>query len=294
MFRKAIATALQFTFPVVLSRMLVSGKLDSGMGSFVVVNSDGWIVTAAHIFDQFNGMISTAAEVKKFRETEAAIRADASLTAGKQKKLLYDLKKPAGDAPEHCSAWWGADGLSITDVHVLPGMDLGVGRLDGFDPKMVTAYPLFKQPSHGIVQGVSLVKLGYPFHSITPLRDPATGIFSFPPGAMPPPSFPIEGILTRIIQGQSSVAAKHPLLWLETSSPGLRGQSGGPTIDEGGAVWAIQSQTVNLHLGFSPKVPGAKNGETEHQFLNVGMGVHCATVLGFLDSLGVKYDVAAY
>lgn len=39
-------------------------------------------------------------------------------------------------------------------------------------------------------------------------------------------------------------------MFIETSTPRLRGQSGGPIFDVNGAIWAIQSQTHHLKLGF--------------------------------------------
>jgi hypothetical protein len=42
--------------------------------------------------------------------------------------------------------------------------------------------------------------------------------------------------------------------FVEMSSPGLRGQSGGPRFDVNGMVWGLQSRTQHLALGFSPQV----------------------------------------
>lgn len=293
MYRKALAIAHQFTFPVVLSRRMLNGACGSGMGSFVVINSDGWIVTAAHIFNEIDVCLQQVKQVQQHAQDEAAIRADQSLNAKARGAKLHALGKLPQTSTASCSAWWGADNVAVKDVKILPEVDLGIGRLEPFDPAMVAAYPLFKDPKQGVQQGAGLVKLGYPFHAITPIWDDATQAFSFPNGAMPPPSFPIEGILTRLIDVPSRQTYPFPLMWMETSSPGLRGQSGGPTVDEQGVIWAIQSNTVHLQLGFNPPVPGAP-GQVEHQFLNVGRGIHVGTILGFLDSHGVKYDVSAY
>lgn len=295
MFRNAIAIAHQFTFPVILSRRQLNGLCGSGMGSFVVINDEGWIVTAAHILKELEQLVGSCTSVAARLAAEAAIRADQSIDEKKRRERIRALGKPVEpDAPVNCSAWWGKDGLTVTDIKILPEVDLGIARLVNFDPSMVGAFPLFKDPAKGIQQGVSLVKLGYPFHSITPDWDAATGQFSFPAAAMPPPSFPIEGILSRLLDVANPNGHNFPLLWIETSSPGLRGQSGGPTVDDQGAIWAIQSQTASLPLGFNPPAPGGKPGQVEHQFLNVGRGIHVGTILGFLDSHGVKYDMSAY
>jgi hypothetical protein len=51
MFKSTIALAQKSTSPVVLSRLTIAGKCSSVIGTFVIVNRDGWIVTAGHIHD---------------------------------------------------------------------------------------------------------------------------------------------------------------------------------------------------------------------------------------------------
>ena len=139
--------------------------------------------------------------------------------------------------------------------------------------------------------GTSLCRLGFPFNDVTPTYDGTS--FAIPPQAFPMPFFPNDGILTRfVIVSQSSVG--YDVGFLETSSPGLRGQSGGPIFDREGTVWSIQSQTRHLPLGFSPPVPNGKKNEVEHQFLNVGWGTHPATIAGLLSECGISYELSNY
>ena len=77
---------------------------------------------------------------------------------------------------------------------------------------------------------------------------------------------------------------------IETSTPGLRGQSGGPIFDVAGAVCGMQSKTAHLPLGFSPRSKSRRR-VTEHQFLNVGLAVHAETMLEFFDRHGVAVAV---
>ena len=111
----------------------------------------------------------------------------------------------------------------------------------------------------------------------------------FDPSIFPIPRFPIEGIFTRNINAGKSADKKFDIQYIETSSPGLRGQSGGPIFDVEGKIWAIQSQTRHLPLGFTPKIRKGNQEIEENQFLNVGWGVHIKTILRFLDEHGVKY-----
>ncbi len=78
--------------------------------------------------------------------------------------------------------------------------------------------------------------------------------------------------------------------FVETSSPGLRGQSGGPIFDVNGHICALQSRTVHHQLGFSPVVKVGHREVNEHQFLNVGIGTHVEEITAFLDKHKISYN----
>ena len=129
---------------------------------------------------------------------------------------------------------------------------------------------------------------GYPFPQVEAEWDAAADTFRFLPGAELP-RFPIEGIFTRNINAGDAPEG-FPVAFLETSSPGLKGQSGGPIVDVHGVVWAIQVKTVSYPLGFSPVVntPDGKAVAQEHQFLNAGIGSHPVT----LEAIFAKHNIA--
>jgi hypothetical protein len=168
-----------------------------------------------------------------------------------------------------------------------------IGRLDHFNPNEVSAYPLFKDAAQ-LKHGTSLCKLGFPFHEIKASFDETSYSFKFEPGAVPLPLFPIDGIFTRNLLAGKSKDGKYTIKFLETSSPGLRGQSGGPIFDKNGVIWAIQSRTSHLPLGFSPKI--IRNGREfeENQFLNVGIGIHPELITAFLQDNGIKFSKSDY
>jgi trypsin-like peptidase len=296
MFQAAYAIARQFTWPVVLSRRTIGGDCSSSIGAFVIVNDEGWIVTAHHIAELLGKMIAGANKARAHETQEAQIRNDSSLDHKARKKKLASLGHLSKDETDRCSAWWGKDGLNVAQFHSLPHVDLAVGKLEPFDKNWVPTYPTFKDPAKNFEPGTSLCKLGFPFHQITPTWNAAKDSFELPPGALPMPLFPMDGILTRFaeIRVVGGPAPPYPLRFLETSTPGLRGQSGGPIFDTRGTIWGIQVRTAHLSLGFDPPIPNAKPGEKEHQFLNVGLGVHPETIIGFLRDNGVKIDVSAY
>lgn len=296
MFQKACLLAQQFTRPIIISRKTVDGDCSATIGTFVVINKDGWFVTAHHILDELNKIMLETEQTQRIRLAYETIRDDSSLSRLDRKKAYKKLTKLSGDQVERNSAWWGQNELRLVEVMSVPEIDLAVGRLEPFDESRFANYPIFKDPTKGITPGKSLCKLGFPFHTVQPEWDDDNQRFNLPEGSLPLPLFPIEGIFTRIIliQVDKPTRPKIPLEYLETSSPGLRGQSGGPTFDDQGTIWAIQSRTAHYALGFSPKVPGSRNGETEHQFINVGLGIQSSALVALFDEIGLDYQVSDY
>jgi len=295
MFRDAYERVSKFTFPVVQIALTVAGKCTAGPAAFIVVNADGWIVTAAHVMTAGVGIVTSDREARAWEQQRDSIRADQTINAKERSKKLDALGKINKNAIRRGTCVWGGFQGSVTlrDVSILNEADLAVGRLDGFNANWVTEYPVFKDPNVNFRPGASLCKLGYPFCEMTPTFDEATSRFDLPQNQRVIPFFPIEGIFTRnITVTQPQGTQPFPMLFIETSSPGLRGQSGGPTFDTDGKIWAIQSQTRHLPLGFSPEVKHGGQTQKEHQFLNVGMGVHVQTVIGFLNQLGIQHTVA--
>lgn len=260
MFKKAYAIASHFTHPVLMSSRFENGKVESGIGSFIIINKEGWIITAAHIL---NGLRSFKTKVKD----------------------------PAKNITHH-SMWWGHDSHIISKFELLEGNDLAIGQIKNYNPAFQQVYPKFINPSD-LAIGSSMCKLGFPFHDVKASFNIQNARFSFDKSVFPIPRFPIEGIYTRNAVTGKSPDGKYEYKFLETSTPGLRGQSGGPIFDTDGNICAIQSQTRHLPLGFSPSIE--MNGEkvVENQFLNVGWGVHVESILKYLKDHGVAHEIAS-
>lgn len=265
MFADAYEIVTRFTRPVVISTRSWAGTVTSGMAAFVVLNEDGWFATAAHVLSSWLARRQHQEQIARHQEVGGE-------------------PNPAWITNQ--SFWWGWDGIHLAEVHVRGDSDLAVGRLEPFEPGVVTTFPLIKDPEE-LRPGTSLCRLGFPFHELQTQWDAQTGRFLLPKGALPAPFFPIEGIFTRQVRVESSILPK----FIETSSPGLRGQSGGPVFDTTGRVWGIQSRTHHLNLGFSPRVEIKGEHVTEHQFLNVGLAVHPAELLDLLDEKGIRVTV---
>ena len=138
--------------------------------------------------------------------------------------------------------------------------------------------------------GRSLCRIGFPFHSISPVFDEATNTLNCPLDLFQYRSFPMKDYSQetfRLTFGPELPSIRTYRCASLKREPGpTKGQSGGPIFDADGYVWAIQSQTQHFPLGFSPSVPGGKPHEKEHQFLNVGWGIHVETLVATMRKIG--------
>ncbi len=290
MFAAAVALASKFTGPVVISSQTVGGKVGSGCGSFIVVNDEGWVVTAAHTFAPYRVKIEHDKAHEEYRARRRAIEENTAFNAAKKRKLISRLDFN-NEWISRVSFWWGHDALRSSDVQMNLLADIAITRLENFKPPADATYPKFGNPSVELPPGMSLCKLGFPFHSIQSSFDESTNMFKFAPGALPIPRFPLDGILTRY-QILKNATENTEAKFVEMSTPGLRGQSGGPVFDRDGVVWGIQVRTSHLELGFEPEVTKHSKKVAEHQFLNVGIAAYVSEVVALLKKYDVKHEVA--
>jgi hypothetical protein len=279
MFSDACEKAAMFTRPVIVSTRSVDGTVDAVCGSFVILNDQGWVVTAGHLFDSF---VKHQNDLRKIKEVD-------EVNAGRKPLSKAPMEKDPTWLVNH-SFWWGRDGTRLVDVYVNRQVDLAVGRLEPFDAAGVGHYPAFRDPGT-MRPGTSLCRLGFPFSKVESDYLEEQNAFRIKKGVLPLSLFPNDGIHTRNVMNGVSKDGGYDLLYVETSSPGLRGQSGGPIFDRDCNLYALQVQTAHYPLGFQPTVEDNGRQVTENQFLNVGLGVHAKTMMSILDDRGVRYRV---
>jgi S1-C subfamily serine protease len=287
MFSKAYKIASNFTLPVIVSSRFFDGTVESGLGSFILLNSSGWILTASHIVQVLTTIQQHQQELINYKNKVEEIEKNSGLTI-KQKRSKINSIHTNGKWLTNLSFWWGADTISISQFQISPSADIAIGKIDNFKPHPDQAYPKFRNTDDTLI-GASLCKLGFPFHDIKTTFNEATASFSLPPGTVPVPRFPIDGIGTRfnLMNFPDGSAVK----LIETSSPGLRGQSGGPIFDIEGNICAMQIKTNHYPLGFNPEIEINGRKTVEPQFINVGVGVTSETILSFLNANHVAVEV---
>lgn len=290
MFSKAVPVASGFTRPMVLSSRTSQGDCRSTIGAYVVLNAQGWILTAGHLLEIVRRHQDSVLRHHGYRDNVVEFQRDTTADKRFRKKGVRTFHRPATSSISSHSVWWGTDNVRLVEAKVLPAADLALGRLEPFDPASVPGYPVIKDPARDYTPGRSLCKLGFPFQPIVPIYDEDANTFTLPPGSVPLALFPLEGMFTRIVNTRAPGSGEGEASpFIETSTPTLIGQMGGPVFDANARVWGIQSHTMHQPLGFHPPVPGNRQGQVEHQFLNTGLAVHASVVLRFLEAEGVSY-----
>lgn len=292
MFQKACALARQFTLPVIISQRTVGGECVAGIGTFVLVNEDGWFVTAAHIFETADKLAREEAMTRDLKSKIAEVEADKTLGAKERRRKLAQIGQLRSDDIEKWSIWWGADNTWVdqASLYSVPPMDIAVGRLVGHTAIPTKTFPVFKRTIGEPPVGASLCRMGFPFWELSPEWDEAQQNFKLTQN-FPVPLFVNEGILSRMFEavfvdqtGNRLPKPPFPLRAIETSSPGLLGQSGGPIFDQSGTIWGIQTSVKSYPLELNT------DGK---QYYNVGIGCHAETVVGLLNSRNVKHAISA-
>lgn len=250
MFQKTVKILQKSTLPVVLAWREKSGKLNYGIGTCVLVNAEGWILTAAHIVQQFD-------DIKRVVDEPT-----------KAKKRGRNPKQPT-----HYAYFWGLPKAHPVQAVANKELDIGAVKLENFD--IPDGIEVAKLRRSSVDVGELLCRVGFPFvNDVRPTWTREKG-FQFE-NLFPVPMFMNEALVSRLGQLKSGLV-------IETSSPGLRGQSGGPLADTEGTICGIQTSTAHYPLEFG--------GRGRDQVFNVGRAVHIDSIRRFLDSHKINYTI---
>lgn len=290
MFADALDRARVFTQPLIQSVRHFDHETRAGAAACVVLNRDGWIVTAAHVLDAFMAAQQHALEIQAYQSASAAILADRKLNRDQRHKLQRkNRENPKWITNQSMVAFVAGGFRTLVDWTAARDIDLAVARIEPFDASWVTTYPVFRKLGP-LRPGTSLCRLGYPFVELACTYDDALDSFNVTGSGLP--FFPNEGIFTREVIGPQSPNGPFSVRFVETSSPGLMGQSGGPLLDVHGTVWGIQSHVQHLDLGYPAKLKRSDGTVVEvYQFLNVGRAVHPMTIHEFLTHTNVPFNI---
>lgn len=296
MFKDAISKVRDFTRPIMfISRNYNSKTVIPGLATLFFINDSGCAITCKHVaemflqadqinenYNNFKKGVSAAKLAnpynykKEVRQLERKYNIQYGSTIN-AKVMFMDVPAPIGEI----------------DVHMHPSCDLAIIQFKNFETLNYCSENIFLLKDEADIQpGRSLCRLGYPFPEFTNFKyneDLDDIEWTDEPSNVP--SFPIDGIITRHLGDESG-----NVFGIELSTPGLRGQSGGPLFDTQGRIYGMQFATNHLHLGFDmEKQPIHINGETKiinnQPFLHVGGCIHVSIIKEFLDEHQISYKM---
>ncbi len=294
MFVDAIETAVQYTRPIhTISRVWGSTTVIPGAASLFFVNADGWALTCKHVASQLAFADQLLTKFTVFKAERA------QLPAGKKlRQLLRALEHKHGYSKgvpvEMYNNFFNCvEGPLQLEARPHPSLDVALLKFSNYTRLGPSSFPVFAQQGDDLKQGKFLCRLGFPFPEFTNFEYDATNdqIRWTTTGRSATPRFPIEGMVTRHLVGPDGV------IGFELSTPGLRGQSGGPAFDRDGRVWGMQAATNHLDLDFDVDVDVLRNGQKRHvkdsAFLHVGHCIHVDVLKRFMRDNGVGFQEAA-
>jgi len=290
MFVDAIETAAQFTRPIhTIVRYFGSTQVYPGTATMFFVNAEGWALTCKHVAEVFIVGDKLAERYKAFKSECATLSGNKRRQQEKALERKYGLKKgkPIEVKNRVVNCVNGPLDLSFI-LH--PSLDVALMKFSGFTALGPTTFPVFAANDADLKQGRSLCRLGFPFPEFENYAyDPESDSIGWnAEGRDTTPQFPIEGMLTRHIGGPGG-----QIVGIELSTPGLRGQSGGPTFDTQGRIWGMQSATKHLDLNFDVDLEVYRDGKKRHvqesAVLHVGHCLHVKVLKGFMREHEVEF-----
>jgi hypothetical protein len=291
MFVDAIEIAAAFTRPIYfVTRHFGSTELVPGAATLFLVNPDGWALTCGHVAREIMAIEGLPARVKPFKDALKAV--PGKLSPHRHEKAVVKQFKMTSDhaLDAKCSFMDCVDAMTHFDIKLHSSLDIALIHFVGFKTLQCSTFPRFPKDTSSLKQGRFLCRLGFPFPEFSNFQlDSATDTIQWTPsGKSATPRFPIEGMVTRHLAAQDS-----SVVGFELSTPGLRGQSGGPAFDVTGQVWGMQSATNHLDLNFDvdQKVrrAGHMKAVQDSAFLHVGHCVHVDALKAFMRTNNVTF-----
>ncbi len=291
MFETAIENVSKFTRPLHTIARYHNGMIVPGASTFFFVNDKGAAITCKHVAnmiisaDKINNAYN---EYKSERNRLAKDNKYPQFLKNLDNKYKYSKETMVQLKTNFRNSF---DKIAKIDIHMHATQDLAILEFKGFEKTFYSGHAIFKRNNTGIKQGKYLCRLGFPFPEFNNFKHntETDNIEWTTEGKQNSPIFPIDGIVTRFLgepQGGHT--------GIELSTPGLRGQSGGPLFDREGIIYGMQFATKHLHLGFDLNGKeiidgGHKTQVSNHPFLHVGLCVHVAIIKDFLNQHNIPF-----
>lgn len=290
MFQNSIKIMSKITFPLVTNILYYNKDVESGICTAFLINNENYFLTCAHVFLPGLKLKKDKEEIDNFEKNLNSIQNT------KQKKAY--LKKAKSDWIIGVSFYLPTlnCNIDLSNVNADFQLDLAVFKIYiNFNIDETTIFPKFNKSNESL-PGKSLCRLGYPFSSSTATFNDTTKSFTLISDKLALNQIPNECIITQFINDSSNInveGVQRKGKGILTSSPGLRGQSGGPIFDSNSIIYGLQSFTTPMSLEINGIIQNKKDKSKisyHPQFMLLGVGTASQEICSFLDVHHIHYD----
>ena len=278
MYKSAIKKNSSYVVPFIEGiKYYGSDEIEHALATMIIVNKHGDILTCKHVA---NDLIASNNLINNYKNLLSELKKDKKGTEKKYKLdkntiVLNNVYLP-----------FNINGKVDIEIKVHKSLDLALIKLKGINIEC-NNYPIFSKTMPE--QGQSVCKLGYAFPEYSYYEYKDDNIVFKKDMVSNFPLFPMDGIVTRHVIDENNVMSM-----FETSTPGLRGQSGGPVFSPEGIVYGIQTLTKHIDLNFDVDTEVRRGVDNKRvtftPFINLGVCVSSKEVIKFLDENKVEYQ----
>ncbi len=264
-------------------KLFGSDDIISGISTCIIINNEGWMLTCKHVAEQ----IIYSEEIGPLFEEYKSIENN------REKILEFKKKYNFNDGMVICQKNIFSNmfiGGHIEQIILDKTLDMALIKWSDFDKILIDKFPVFNDSKPSI--GEYVCKLGYAFleYDYFYYDKLKREILQINDKELDAPLFPLDGMTTRYIRIEN---CENDVMF-ETSTPGIRGQSGGPIFNKDGNIVGMQSATEHLDLMFDINGKCKRGNKyedvNEKQFINLGIGISVEELTRFMDENKVKYN----